>query len=34
VDQETLHERVLNFMPKTRPGKEPSIEEIERAMRG
>jgi esterase/lipase len=34
VDQETLHERVLQFMRKTRPGKEPSIEELERAVRG
>ena len=34
VDQETLHERVLKFMRKPRPGKEPSVEEIERAMRG
>jgi hypothetical protein len=34
VDQETLHKRVLTFMRKTRPGKDPSIEEIERAMRG
>jgi len=34
VDQEALHNRVLKFMRKTRPGKEPSIDEIERAMRG
>ncbi|MCL4201126.1 MAG: toxin-antitoxin system HicB family antitoxin [Pirellulaceae bacterium] len=34
VDQETLHERVLNFMRKTRPGGDPSVEEIERAVRG
>ena len=34
VDQEALHKRVLKFMRKTRPGKEPSIEEITRAVRG
>jgi len=35
VDQEdALHQRVLKFMRNTRSGKEPSIEEIERAMRG
>ena len=34
VDQEPLHKRVLKFMRKTRPGKEPRIEEIERAVRG
>jgi esterase/lipase len=34
VDQEALHERVLKFMHNTRSGQEPSIEEIERAMRG
>ena len=34
VDQESLHERVLKFMRKTRPGRDPSIEEIERAVRG
>jgi antitoxin component of RelBE/YafQ-DinJ toxin-antitoxin module len=34
VDQESLHERVLKFMHKTRPGRDPSIEEIERAVRG
>jgi predicted transcriptional regulator len=34
VDQQTLHDRVLKFMRKTRPGNEPSIEEIERAVRG
>ena len=34
VDQEALHRRVLRFMRKTRPGKEPSIDEIERAVRG
>ena len=33
VDQEALHKRVLEFMRKTRPGKEPTIEEIERAVR-
>ena len=33
-DQESLHRRVLKFMRKTRKGKEPSVEEIERAMRG
>lgn len=34
VDPEALHKRVLSFMRQTRPGKEPSIEEIERAVRG
>jgi hypothetical protein len=34
VDRESLHQRVIRFMRKTRPGKEPSIEEIERAVRG
>ncbi len=34
VDQDALQERVLKFMRKTCPGKEPSIEEIERAVRG
>ena len=34
VDQQALYERVLNFMRKTRPGKEPSVDEIERAVRG
>jgi esterase/lipase len=34
VDQDALHQRVLKFMRNTRSGKEPSIEEIERAMRG
>ena len=34
VDQEALHRRVLKFMRKTRRGKEPSIEEIKRAVRG
>ena len=34
VDQDALRKRVLKFMLKTRPGKEPSIEEIERALRG
>ncbi len=34
VDQDALHKRVLKFMRKTRPGKEPTIEEIERAVRG
>ncbi len=34
VDQDALHERVLEFMRKTRPDKEPTIEEIERAVRG
>ena len=33
-DQEKLHKRVLKFMRKTRKGKEPSVEEIERAVRG
>lgn len=34
VDQDALHKRVLEFMRKTRSGKAPSIEEIERALRG
>jgi hypothetical protein len=34
VDQDALHKRVLKFMRRTRPGKEPTIEEIERAVRG
>ncbi len=34
MDRDALHNRVLRFMRKTRPGKEPSIEEIERAVRG
>jgi hypothetical protein len=34
VDQQTLHARVLKFMRKTRPGRDPSVEEIERAVRG
>jgi len=32
VDQEALRLRVLKFMRKTRPGKEPGIKEIERAI--
>ena len=34
VDLEALHRRVLKFMRKTRPGREPSVEEIARAVRG
>ena len=34
VDQDALHQRVLAFMRKTRVDKEPSMEEIERAVRG
>ncbi len=34
VDQVALHKRVLKFIRKTRRSKEPSIEEIERAVRG
>ena len=34
VDQQALHQRVLRFMHKTRRGKRPSIDEIERAVRG
>ncbi|MFO7907518.1 MAG: toxin-antitoxin system HicB family antitoxin [Pirellulaceae bacterium] len=34
VDREALHARVLDFMRKTRPGREPNAEEIERAIRG
>jgi len=33
VDQDALHKRVLKFMRRTRPGKELSIEEIERPVR-
>ncbi len=33
-DQAALRRRVLKLMRKTRPGKEPSVEAIERAMRG
>lgn len=34
LDKETLHRRVLRFMRKTQRGKEPSVEEIERAIKG
>jgi hypothetical protein len=34
VDQEALHRRVLKFMRRTRPGREPTVREIGRAMRG
>lgn len=34
VDPDALHRRVLKFMRKTRPGREPSVEEITRAVRG
>jgi hypothetical protein len=34
VDQETLHKRVLKFMRKTRPGREPGVDDIERAIQG
>ena len=34
MDQNALHNRVLKFMRKNRPGKEPSVEEIERAILG
>ena len=34
VDQEALHKRVLKFMRKTRRGKEPTAEEVGRAVRG
>ena len=34
LDQDALHKRVLKFMRKTHSGKEPSIGEIERAVRG
>lgn len=34
IDQETLHKRVMKFRRKTRRGKEPSVEESERAVRG
>ena len=33
ADQELLHKRVLKFMRQARPGKEPSPEQIERAVR-
>jgi esterase/lipase len=33
MDQDALHKRVLKFMRKTRRGKEPSIEEIDLAVR-
>jgi hypothetical protein len=34
VDQATLQRRVWKFMRKTRRGKEPSVEEIERSVPG
>ena len=34
MDPEALHQRVLKFMRRTRPGEEPSLEEIKRAVRG
>jgi hypothetical protein len=34
ADLDALRERVLKFVRKTRSGEEPSIEEIERAVRG
>ncbi len=34
VDQDALHKRVLKLMRKTHPGKEPTMEEIARAVRG
>jgi hypothetical protein len=34
VDQQKLHERVLSFMRNSRPGVEPTPQEIERATRG
>ena len=34
VDQDALHKRVLRFMRRSRPGNEPTIEEIESAVRG
>lgn len=34
VDKKTPHRRVMKYMRKTRAGKEPSIEEIKRAIRG
>ena len=34
VDQDALHRRVLKFMRTTRSGKEPSIEAINRVLRG
>ena len=34
MDQDALHKRVLKFMQKTRPGKEPTTKEIARAVQG
>lgn len=34
VDRDALEQRVLKFMRKTRPGREPSPEEVARAVRG
>lgn len=33
IDQDALQKRVLAFMRETRPGGEPSLEEVERAIR-
>lgn len=32
VDQQRLHQRVMKFMSQTRPGNEPSPEEIQKAI--
>jgi antitoxin component of RelBE/YafQ-DinJ toxin-antitoxin module len=32
IDLEALHRKVIAFMSKTRPGKEPTIEELKHAM--
>jgi predicted transcriptional regulator len=34
IDRDELHQRVLKFMRQGRPGREPTAEEIERAVRG
>jgi len=34
VDLDALHQRVLKFMRKSRPGPEPNAQEIDRAIRG
>jgi hypothetical protein len=34
VDRDALHQRVLKFMRKALPGREPTPEEIARALRG
>ncbi len=34
MDLPAVHRRVMGFMDKARPGKEPAVEEVERAIRG